>query len=327
MTLTLSRIAGFLLGAAGVGLAAVAIAGDLNPPPGPVSPTMKTLKQVEPRTPVESLPGSPTATYLITQPGSYYLAGNITGEAGKDGIFIGSDNVILDLMGFTLSGVPGAGGGVNSQFGRKDIAVCNGTVSNWTDGVSIAAENALIRNIFAISNLGDGIYGHSNAMIIDCVSANNGDVGIGAAIEGMIVRCTARQNGRDGLAIGQGEVRECMSVLNVRHGITVGNVGRSTVTGNTCYDNGTGGNGAGIFVYSSSSGNRIEANNVTHNTRGIDADGAGNLIIKNSASGNTGTGSPSANYDIVAGNAYGQILNVAGVGQFTNSEPWANFEF
>ena len=50
-------------------------------PPGPPAPTMKTLDQVEPRTPVSAAttPGDATALYVISQPGSYYLTGNITG--------------------------------------------------------------------------------------------------------------------------------------------------------------------------------------------------------------------------------------------------------
>jgi hypothetical protein len=49
-------------------------------------------------------------------------------------------------------------------------------------------------------------------------------------------------------------------------------------------------------------------------------DYADNLIIKNSAANN------SPNYSIVAGNHYGQIINSPGAG-FTNSNPWANFEW
>jgi hypothetical protein len=44
-------------------------------PPGAPAPTMKTLVQVEPRTPVSSLP------FSITEPGSYYLTTSLTGNA------------------------------------------------------------------------------------------------------------------------------------------------------------------------------------------------------------------------------------------------------
>src|SRR5579883_474024 len=70
-------------------------------PPGAPAPTMKTLSQIEPRTPISSLP------FTIYIPGSYYLTTNLTGVSNSDGITISTGNVTLDLNGFTLQGVPG----------------------------------------------------------------------------------------------------------------------------------------------------------------------------------------------------------------------------
>jgi hypothetical protein len=58
---------------------------------------MKTLDQVEARTIVNTAntPGDVDNTFIISQPGSYYLSGNITGEAGKNGISIQADDVTL----------------------------------------------------------------------------------------------------------------------------------------------------------------------------------------------------------------------------------------
>src|SRR3954451_24121391 len=42
----------------------------------------------EPCIPVQSLPGNGSALYVISQPGSYYLTGDIAGVAGKNGIEI-----------------------------------------------------------------------------------------------------------------------------------------------------------------------------------------------------------------------------------------------
>src|SRR5262249_8399348 len=98
----LTRIYGALLAALLLGTAAVSLGGNLNPPPGPVSPTMKALDIVEPRTPISSLP------FTISSPGSYYVTKDLTGTAGNNGITIGASDVHLDLMGFTLRGVAGS---------------------------------------------------------------------------------------------------------------------------------------------------------------------------------------------------------------------------
>src|SRR2546423_524274 len=84
-------------------------------PPGAPAPTMKTLDQVEPRIPVNATntPGDASAVFKITQSGSYYLTGNITGVSGKHGIYITTGNVTLDLMGFDLVGVAGSLDGVH----------------------------------------------------------------------------------------------------------------------------------------------------------------------------------------------------------------------
>ena len=49
-------------------------------------------------------------------------------------------------------------------------------------------------------------------------------------------------------------------------------------------------------------------------------DVAGNIIIKNSASGNT------TDYDIAAGNAVGAIIDMTAGGTIA-ADPWANFRY
>jgi hypothetical protein len=70
-----------LVTGSGVLIASACIAlaqGNLQPPGAP-APAMKTLHQVEPRTPVDAVhtPGNFLAQFIITQPGSYYLTTNI----------------------------------------------------------------------------------------------------------------------------------------------------------------------------------------------------------------------------------------------------------
>ena len=80
-------------------------------------------------------PGDATASFVISQPGSYCVPSNIVGESGKTGIRIDADSVTLDLGGFAMLGVGGSLSGVlvNSHI---HIVVRNGSVSGWgIDGV------------------------------------------------------------------------------------------------------------------------------------------------------------------------------------------------
>ena len=94
-------------------------------PPGAPGPTMKTLQQVEPRTPIGSLP------FTINTPGSYYVTTNLTGTGGSSGITINSDDVTLDLCGFALIGVAGSLGGISMPATRHRITIRNGIIKEW----------------------------------------------------------------------------------------------------------------------------------------------------------------------------------------------------
>jgi len=76
---------------------------------------------------------------------------------------------------------------------------------------------------------------------------------------------------------------------------------RGSYRGNTSTSNGVGGDGAGIRA--TGADNRIEDNNCTGADRGIDVDAAGNVIIRNTCSGNT------TDWVVVANNVVGPILD------------------
>jgi len=93
-------------------------------PAGAPAPTMKTLAQIEARTPIA------TAPMTISAPGSYYLTSNISVTAGN-AITITADNVALDLNGFSISSTasPAAGTAILLSGGRQNIHIHNGAIA------------------------------------------------------------------------------------------------------------------------------------------------------------------------------------------------------
>jgi hypothetical protein len=85
---------------------------------------MKTLDQIEARTPISSAP------FTINQPGSYYLTTNLTVSSGN-AITIAANGVTLDLNGFTLSSTEASpnGAGVLLSSSRVHIHIFNGHIS------------------------------------------------------------------------------------------------------------------------------------------------------------------------------------------------------
>lgn len=353
------------------------VAGPLSPGAGPVASTYKTLTEVEPRIAINATntAGDNDATpslFKITQPGSYYLTGNIAGVAGRYGIEITSSGVTIDLNGFEATGVPGSLAGVATTVGAlRNISVVNGSVRNWgASGVDLFASLASncevsniratgcgsgaqtggvvvgfrsrVSNCVASANTGRGIAVSTDSVITEstangnsgngidvgnfsvvnsCTANENGNAGIsagGASITncnatnnvgngfnngsgGTTTACVANDNGSNGFSVGFGTIANCTARLNTLNGIVVDS--GTYVFNNTCSSNGqSSGNGAGILA--TGNDNRIEGNNCLFADRGIDVNGLGNVIIRNTASGNM-----TANWSIEAGNVLGPILD------------------
>ena len=63
--------------------------------------------------------------YVISQPGSYKLYGNLVVDAGKDGIEISASNAFLDLNGFDIN----CGGATNTHRWRAFLESPRITIS------------------------------------------------------------------------------------------------------------------------------------------------------------------------------------------------------
>ncbi|MEL7472148.1 MAG: hypothetical protein AAGK04_02440 [Planctomycetota bacterium] len=192
-----------------------ALAGPLTPPAGAVGSSYKTLDQVEPRTAIESLP------FTITQPGSYYLTGDLS-SAGN-GIIVNASDVTIDLMGFTITGSdPTQFSGIEQvfPFGNKNLTVRNGTVRNFDDGVvaftgSFEGYGITFENLRVIDVTSRGIAaGASNCLIVNCyarqVGAGTGvfgGEGLGC-VGGVIVNCRA-SGFSGGIIVNQGVMSNC----------------------------------------------------------------------------------------------------------------------
>lgn len=266
-------------------VSSAAFGGPINPPAGPVAPTPGP----EPRTAINSVntPGDNDGTpslFKITQPGSYYLVGNITGVSGKHGIEISASGVTLDLNGFDLLGVAGTQSGVFTSAGAQtNIAVKNGSVRNWGEtGVSLtfsSARNCRVDSVRSSGNGNVGISVNDGGAITNCSAFANAATGIGTGSGCVITACTAHENGSAGFSPGGGAtVSNCSANNNVASGFSLG--GGGTITNCDARSNG----GDGIFVGSAS----IVADcSASYNTRnGIQCSGEGSVIRGNTSSYN-----------------------------------------
>ena len=249
-------------------------------PAGMPAPSMKTLAQVEPRTPITNAP------FTITQPGAYYLAANLatTGH----GVIVRADRVDLDLMGFAIAGDRGTGdygvwldGASNAPL--RDIAVRNGILDHFDTGVRAEyAVNCRMENLLISSNRISGIHLYAQGgsclgnAIAGCSFSDTGDYGIylngGAAGQcngNSISDCTLGGDSYgiwiDGADSGQGNgnlISGCTigdTVLQgvYLHGNSSGQCNGNLISGCTIHDTG----GYGIQL-DGASGGRCEGNTI-----------------------------------------------------------------
>lgn len=359
---------------AGAGLAGVAAlsklaqAGPLSPPAGPVMPTGATLSEIseriartsagvaEPRVPVTSLPGSAGAVHVISQPGSYYLTGDIQGVSGKNGMEITASDVTIDMRGHSLVGTPGAGMGVEIAGGLFRPCLRNGQILRWPGGATQCGPfvRGMILDGISVRDCGGyaGADAGAQATVVNSQFFSSGsDLGLSCAEGSLIASCLAY-----GCNVGLATVGRSLFANCVASGNSIGIKSSffSQIVDCVCHQNGGPGifaefdclvercyvrdNGAGIVSHGGgcvrgcyASANQtgiagseihLEGNVVVAGQTGISTSGRSMVI------GNRARLVPTP-YAFGSGGAYGPIVDVTGAGDIAAvsgaNHPWANF--
>jgi hypothetical protein len=246
---------------------------------------MKDLNDVQPRTVLRN--DFVTITpIVIPEPGSYLLGEDIQAIPSQHGIEIASNDITLDLNGFTIRGNQEVGSldGIHIDGARVNISIKNGNVRDFFGmGVNGAeADNCRIRDVRAYNNGGLGIRVRFNAVVTGCSAWGNGQAGLATSHNSVVRGCNAYENGDTGISGGVNvAVTDCAAWENGGDGFASGNGSAYT----NCIARGNGDHGFDnpqrcVFM------NCASVNNGRHGFRATNA----NSYLNCSAAQNAGDG-------------------------------------
>jgi hypothetical protein len=268
---------------------------------------MKTLDQVEPRTPIDAAhtKGDAANLFIISQPGAYYLTANITGVAGKSGIKVAANDVSIDLNGFTMTGVGGAPSiraidALSATAVRT--SVFNGQIKGWGAGINLY-RNCVVHHLIVSSNSADGIGFDSGTVVSDCVAENNGARGFAGGDNVLVIHCTGTGNAGNGLLIfNNSRAEHCVFNGN-------GSAGIASVTGSSITDCTANNNASGITVANNGGRTTISHCTFVGNTSAGIVVGGNSSISDCTISGNTLDGVLSVGAGVMQGSITRCIVN------------------
>jgi len=197
-------------------------------PPGPPAATMLTLSQVEPRTPVDALhtPASNFAEFAISNSGSYYLTTNIViTSGGISAIYIATNNVTLNLNGFSLLGTPATADGISILSGCTNISVHDGLISGWGIlGVNCSGANVVLDRLTISNGAGRGILltGPGGCIIRNSIISGNTSVGINCFANNVTLEQLIVCSNNPGVlfnGVASGVIKDCTANENVTVGV------------------------------------------------------------------------------------------------------------
>ena len=226
--------------------------------------------------------------------------------SGFSGFNLGAESVVSHCSAIN-NGLDGIGANNSST-----IINCN-ALNNGSDGIDVNSYCSII-NSHSKSNQGNGIETGSTCQVQNCISYDNDDNGIylgsGSTVSGSI----ASNNTLSGFELLTGSKAENNQARsNSENGYLIFN---DVAISNCSADN----NSLSGFLCDSSDA-RVDNNQSTDNGQhGFSVIGTGNVILRNSSSGNV-----SLPYNIVAGNISATVLTSATIN--TNSNPYANIAF
>jgi len=193
--------------------------GPLTPPPGAPAPLMKSLDQIEARTPLVAgqagVTVAATGEITITASGSYYLTGNLTTTGTTSCINVGTYNVTLDLNGFTVSRTTG------TEINTAGILIAGAT-----------GQQVMIRNGFIVGggiaagfasaiDTTNGFTGSVHVENVHCAKVRNGIVLNYDEARNSVRNCSVETSG------GEGIRSEVVSDCTVRDTLGTGIFGQS----------------------------------------------------------------------------------------------------
>jgi len=258
-----------------------------------------------------------TATFTISNPGSYILTDNVTMTADAHCINIMTSNVTLDLNGHTITGNGSNYSGIYGS-GACGITIFNGTVSDFGgNGIKLSVNCRLVditvnsngghgvelddacqlTHVTAVNNDGFGIKTLTGCVIDSCVASyNTGGIGIEAGLNCTVKNCTANNNG-----VTSGDASLDVAGISADNGsVIIGcsswkNQNKSTGAGSVCGIKA----GQGCTVINNSC-HENKAENAGKFCIGIDAS-HGSTLIGNTCYNNDSTGENSISIGIDCG--------------------------